>query len=133
MDSPLQQLSDMLGNKGGFVRLATQAEIEAMEFSMMRKTDFENAQVTGILYNWFLVMIKPNGASPSLPHLMGNLAGTTKMRVTGVVVELNLTQGYARVNHEDSEIYELGSRAHEAPGMIHVTGIAHAVANWMRL
>lgn len=128
--TPLQQLNEALSKAGGFVRLVNQDELSGFEFAKMRQTDFDKATLTGILDEWLLVMIKPNDALPTLPHLVGNLVGTTKLRVTSRVLELSLSQGYTRTQHE--EIYQLGHQCHQEPDLSQVLAIATTIADWKR-
>jgi hypothetical protein len=127
-ESFLQSLNVSLSKTGGSVRMATPVELNALDYAVMVKTSFNERALTGTLDDWSVVMLALSHGEGERAHLVGELVGTTKIRVTSMVTELGLTQGFAMTEH--GSVYQLGNPHQGEPDLNKVLALAKTIASW---
>lgn len=121
--TPFQALDEALKKyrDGSGIRLSTENEIKAWsaEIGAPKK-------ITAILDDWSLVTIIDNDLERL--HLVGNVVGTTKPRVTSPVLRVDLKAGYVLTLSES--MYQLGTPHQGEPEVEQVFALAQAIGNW---
>ncbi len=124
----LQSLNASLAKSGGSVHIATHGEISALEHAVMIKTSFNERAITGILDDWSVVMLAVSHGEGQRAHLVGELVGTIKIRITSMIWELSLTQGFALTQR--GSVYQLGHQRAGEPDLNKVLALAKTIASW---
>jgi len=83
-------------------------------------------KLTAIIDDWSFVTISDFGRE--YIHLVGDVVGTIKFRVTSPVLRIDLRSGFVLTLSES--FYQLGTRREGEPGMDKVLAIGHTIAAW---
>ena len=122
--APLQSLDAALkkSDPDSGIRLTTPAEIKIWRAEI----GDASKQLTAILDDWSLVTITDLGFERI--HLVGDVVGTTKIRVTSPILRIDLKAGYVLTLSES--FYQLGAQREGEPDMNKVLAIGKTIASW---
>lgn len=127
-ESPLQSLNTVLQKSGGSIRMIMPDELDALSSAVMIKTKFSECILTAILDDWSVVMLAVAHGDGQRAHLVGDLVGTTKIRVTSTVLELDQAQGLALT--QSGSVYQLGTPREGEPDINKVLALARTITTW---
>lgn len=124
---PLQELNTALkkSDPNSGIRLSTPDEIQKWSATI----GDASRQLTAIINDWSLVTIKYLGGGEYL-HLVGDVVGTTKIRVTSPALRIDLKSGFLITLSES--IYQLGNRHEGEPDRYKVLAISQSMLDWRR-
>jgi hypothetical protein len=117
----LHEALKKLGQDNG-VRLTTQDEIKILSANIGDASD----KITATLDDWSFVTILEPGLSRI--HLVGDLVGTTKVRTTSQVLQIDLNSGF--VITFSKSIYQLGTPNPGEPKVEQIFALAQTIGNW---
>lgn len=122
--TPLQSLDAALrkSGPGNGIRMTTADEIKAWSATI----GDASSRITAIIDDWSIVTIADLGLERL--HLVGNLVGTTKTRVTSPILRIDLKEGFVITLSES--IYQLGTPHEDEPEVGQVFALAQAIGNW---
>lgn len=122
--TPLQSLDAALkkSGPGNGIRLTTPAEIKIWSAVI----GDASSQLTAIIDDWSLVTITDLGIERI--HLVGDVVGTTKIRVTSPILRIDLKAGYLLTLSES--FYQLGAQREGEPDMNKVLAIGKTITSW---
>lgn len=121
----LERLSVSMQKSGpdNWVRHSTAEEIKALELDVLTIPDRE---ITAILDDWSFITVSDLGTCAV--HVIGNLVGTTKTRVTSPVIVADWDAW--KVMTASGSIYDLGIAHIGELDMQQVLALAKSISNW---
>lgn len=122
--TPLQSLDATLkkSDPGNGIRLTTPKEIKIWSATI----GDASKQMTAILDGWSLVTITDLGIERI--HLVGDVVGPTKIRVTSPILRIDLKAGFVLTVNES--FYQLGTQRQGEPDMNKVLAIGKTITSW---
>jgi hypothetical protein len=112
----------MRSGEGNGIRLTTPKEVKIWSAEI----GDASKHLTAIIDDWSLVTIKDLGIERI--HLVGDVVGTTKIRVTSTILRIDLKAGYVLTLSES--FYQLGTPREGEPDMNKVLAIGKTITSW---